>query len=165
MSIFAAVFCCPADTWVGTEVDLDGVENIDDMADLMRDVSVSYGPDAVEGTMLLLIEAEDEWFGFVRVDNHSDPMVFLSDARVVHEDPLAALLLESGEIEPPEQVEGTGQKPHPDPGGVGALLSDIGTPEQELMSLTLSEGVLPGDVLSTVATRAGFAERLDSLRL
>ncbi|MBB4935384.1 putative tRNA adenosine deaminase-associated protein [Lipingzhangella halophila] len=165
MSIFAAVFCLSADTWMGTEVDLDGAESIDDVADLMRDVSGAHGPDAAEGTMLLLIEADDEWFGLVRVDDHSDPQVFLSDARVVHEHPVAELLLESGEIEAPEQVEGTGQKPYPNPGGTGALLSDIGTSERDLLSLTLSEGILPGDVLSTVAARAGFADYLDSLRL
>ncbi|RNL83208.1 tRNA adenosine deaminase-associated protein [Halostreptopolyspora alba] len=165
MSVFAAVFCRSADTWLGTEVDLSGTESIDDVADLMRDVSGVHGPDAAEGTMLLLIEADDEWFGLVRVDDHSDPLVFLSDARVVHEHPLAALLLESGEFEPPEQTEGTGQKPYPDPGGTAALLSDIGIPEDDLLSLTLSEGILPGDVLSTVAERAGFAEDLDSLRL
>ncbi|WP_046468706.1 tRNA adenosine deaminase-associated protein [Allosalinactinospora lopnorensis] len=166
MSIFAVVFFRSADTWVGIEVDLTESESIDDVADLMRDVAGTHGADASEGTMLLLIEADDEWFGVVRVDDHADPQVFLSDARVVREHPLAALLLESGEIEPPEQQEeGTGQKPYPDPGGTAELLSDIGTSEQDLLSLTLSEGTLPGDVLSIIAARAGFADYLDSLRI
>jgi putative tRNA adenosine deaminase-associated protein len=165
VSIFAVVFFRSADTWMGIEVDLTEAESIDDVADLMRDATGTHGAEASEETMLLLIEADDEWFGVVRVDDHPDPQVFLTDARVVHEHPLAALLLESGEIEPPEQEEGTGQKPYPAPGGTAELLSDMGTPEQDLLSLTVSEGTLAGDVLSIIAARAGFADYLDSLRI
>ncbi|QBI56702.1 tRNA adenosine deaminase-associated protein [Streptomonospora litoralis] len=161
MSIFSAVFCSVADEWRGVETDLDDAASIDDVADAMRD---SCGL-AADGTMVLFMEADDEWFAVVRVDDHADPRVFLSDVRVVHEHPVAALLLDSGEIEAPEQAEGTGQKPYPKPGGDTDLLGDLGTPSGDLVTLTTSEGLLPGDVLAEIAERAGFGEPLDALRL
>ncbi|MBV2364050.1 tRNA adenosine deaminase-associated protein [Streptomonospora nanhaiensis] len=164
MAIFSAVFCRGQDDeWrgVGVEGDLAEAATIDDIADTMRDVSGA----AAEGTMVLLVEADDEWFAVVRVDDHTDPRVFLSDVRVVHEHPVAALLQQSGGIEAPEQTEGTGQKPYPVPGGDTELLADIGVPAGDLVSLTTSEGLLPGDVLAEIAERAGFAEPLDALRL
>ncbi|GAA1756191.1 MULTISPECIES: tRNA adenosine deaminase-associated protein [Streptomonospora] len=161
MSIFSAVFCSVADEWTGVETDLDDAASIDDVADIMRDAAGS----ASEGTMVLLMEADDEWFAVVRVEDHSDPRVFLSDVRVVHEHSVAALLLDSGEIEAPEQVEGTGQKPYPQPGGDTLLLDDLGTPSGELVSLTTGKGLLPSDVLAEIADRAGFGEPLEALRL
>ncbi|MUL41255.1 hypothetical protein FZ103_08690 [Streptomonospora sp. PA3] len=161
MSIFSAVFCSVADEWTGVETELDDAASIDDVADTMRDVSGA----AADGTMVLLMEADDEWFAVVRVEDHSDPRVFLSDVRVVHEHPLAALLLDSGEIEAPEPAEGTGQKPYPQPGGDTGLLDDLGTPARDLVSLTTTEGMLPGDVLAEIAERAGFGEPLEALRL
>ncbi|MDT0301959.1 tRNA adenosine deaminase-associated protein [Streptomonospora wellingtoniae] len=161
MSIFSAVFCRAADEWTGVETELDDAASIDDVADIMRDASGS----ASEGTMVLLMEADDEWFAVVRVEDHSDPRVFLSDVRVVHEHPVAALLLDSGEIEAPEQVEGTGQKPYPQPGGDTRLLVDLGTPSGELVALTAGGGLLPGDILAEIADRAGFGGPLEALRL
>ncbi|GAA4917663.1 tRNA adenosine deaminase-associated protein [Streptomonospora salina] len=161
MSIFSAVFCRVADEWTGTETELDDAATIDDVADAMRDACGG----AAEGTMVLVMEADDEWFAVVRVEDHADPRVFLSDVRVVHESQVAALLLDSGEIEAPEQAEGTGQKPYPQPGGDSRLLDDLGTPASDLEALTTSEGLLPGDVLTDVAERAGFGEPLEALRL
>lgn len=161
MSIFSAVFCRAADAWTGVETELDDATTIDDVADVMRDACGV----AAEGTMVLVMEADDEWFAIVRVDDHADPRVFLSDVRVVHENPVAALLLDSGEIDAPEEGEGTGQKPDPQPGGDFRLLDDLGTPASDLVSLTTSEGLLPGDVLTDVAERAGFGDPLEALRL
>ncbi|MFC3997908.1 tRNA adenosine deaminase-associated protein [Nocardiopsis sediminis] len=165
MSIFSAVFSRSAGGWWGAEAEVAQAGGIDDIADLMRDVVAAHDPDAAEGTMVLMLEADDEWFAVVRVDDHGDPRVFLSDVRVVHEHPVAEILLDTGTIQAPEQAEGTGQKPYPVPGGDDSLLADLGIPATELVELTLSEGLLPGDVLDELSERAGFAERLDALRL
>ncbi|PSK95468.1 putative tRNA adenosine deaminase-associated protein [Murinocardiopsis flavida] len=165
MSIFSAVFGRSNGTWAGGEVDLSEAESIDDITDLMRDVAGAEDPDAAEGTMVLLMEADDEWFGVVRVDDRADPRVFLSDARAVHSNAVAALLLDSGTIHEPEMVEGTGQKPYPDPGGDTGLLADLGTAPADLIALTLGEGLLPADALAVLAERAGFADSLDALRV
>ncbi|MGI5119554.1 tRNA adenosine deaminase-associated protein [Marinactinospora thermotolerans] len=166
MSIFSAVFSRSADGWTGTEVDLTDVEGIDDVADLMRDIAAAHDPGAAEDTMLLLAEADDEWFGIVRVDDRADPRVFLSDARMVHGYPIAALLLEDtvAVAAGDEEEERGGQRPYPDPGGDAGLLVDLGTPEETLLALTLREGVLPADALATIADHAGFADALDALR-
>lgn len=165
VSIFSAVFSRFGAGWTGTEIDLEEVESIDDVADLMRDAAGAHDPGAAEGTMVLVLEADDEWFGLVRVDDHGDPRVFLSDVRVVNDHPVAALLLDSGAIQAPEPVEGTGQKPVPDPGGDHEILDDLGTPPADLVSLTLGGGMLPSDVLADIAERAGFSGPLDSLRI
>ncbi|MDA8372565.1 MAG: tRNA adenosine deaminase-associated protein [Nocardiopsaceae bacterium] len=165
MSIFSATFSCSAGAWRGVEADLAEADSIDDIADIMRDAAAAHAPDAVEGTMVLLIEADDEWFALVRVDDHGDPRVFLSDARVVMQHPVAELLLDSGEIHIPEQAEGKGPEPYPDPSGDGEILADLGIPAADLLALTLSEGMLPGDVLAEIAERAGFAAPLEALRL
>ncbi|GAA3761806.1 putative tRNA adenosine deaminase-associated protein [Spinactinospora alkalitolerans] len=164
MSIFSAVFSRSAAGWTGAEIDLAEADGIDDVADLMRDVAGARDPGAAEGTMILMVEADDEWFGIVRVDDHNDPQVFLSDARVVPGYPLAALLLDGKGDGEPEEAEGTGQTPYPDPAGDSGLLSDFGTSGEELLALTLREGLLPADALDEVAGRAGFAESLDALR-
>lgn len=165
MSVFSAVFFRATGEWGSAEVDLADAEGVDDVADAMRDTAGEYAPGAEDGTMVLFLEADDEWFGIVRLDDREDPRVFLSDARFVHENEIAAMLLDSGQIAAPEQVEGTGQKPLPDPGGDASLLDDLGTPADDLRGLALAEGALPADVLAEVAARAGFADRLDALRM
>ncbi|WP_344968115.1 tRNA adenosine deaminase-associated protein [Salinactinospora qingdaonensis] len=169
MSIFAAVFARSADDWSGIEIDLSDVGGIDDVVDLMRDVVSARDTVAAEGTMILMVEADDEWFGIVRVDDHANPQVFVSDTRVVDGYPIAAVLLETDgqleEAEDPEDAEGTGQTPYPDPAGDSTLLDDLGTPEEDLVALTLREGVLPADALAAVADRAGFADSFDALRI
>ncbi|GLU47031.1 tRNA adenosine deaminase-associated protein [Nocardiopsis ansamitocini] len=165
MSIFSVVFSRASRGWTGVEVDLAEVEGIDDVADLMRDTAAAL--DADEATMLLFAEADDEWFGIVRVDDHNDPRVFLSDVRAVQDNPVAELFLEPGAQAQPEDEEGEGaaQTPYPGPVGDTGLLSDLGTTADELMALTLREGLLPADALAVVADRAGFAEALDVMRV
>ncbi|WP_159945514.1 MULTISPECIES: tRNA adenosine deaminase-associated protein [unclassified Nocardiopsis] len=161
MSIFAAVFAPNGKTWRGTEVDLGGADVIDDVTDLMLDFSSELGSD----TALLLVEADDEWFALVRAgDDGDEPRVYLSDARAVHDHPLASVLSEAGGLGAPQPSESAGARPNPVPDGDGDLLTDLGTTEDELRSLSVGGGVLPGDVLALVAERAGFGELLDAMR-
>ncbi|TQN28554.1 putative tRNA adenosine deaminase-associated protein [Haloactinospora alba] len=165
MSIFSVVLFHRGGSWHGAELELEeDVATIDDIADRMRDAALAGDVSPDGETMLLLIEADDEWFGIVRVDGHEEPRVFLSDSRVMNDYTMAALLVESGGMTPPEQVEGTGQKPHPTPGGDRELLGDLGVTEAELTALTASEGTLPGDALTSLAEQVGFDEVLEPLR-
>lgn len=138
-------------------------DGIDDVADLMRDTAADAGAD--EETMLLFAEADDEWFGIVRVDDHSDPRCFLSDGRAVYAHPVAALVAGADGVVEPEDGEGTGRSPHADPCGDPELLADFDTSGEELLALTARGGLLPADALAAVAERAGFAEVLDALRV
>jgi len=161
--VFAAVFFRTADGWTGTEVELADLDGIDDVADAMRDAAAASDGD---GTAVVLVaEADDEWFGIVRLDDADEPRPFLSDLRAVHSHPAARLFLESDRLAASDdEIEGTGQTPYPEPVGDSELLADLGTPGEELLALTQREGVLPADALTTVADRAGFAAALDELR-
>lgn len=162
MSTFAAVFALNGGTWRGTEVDLGDVEAIDDVTDLMLDLGTEWDSDMA----LLLVEADDEWFAVVRVDETgTDPRVYLSDGRVVHDHPVAEVLSEAGGLGSPLPAESAGTRPDPRPDGDHDLLTDFGVPAEELRSLSVGGGVLPGDVLALVAERSGFAELLDAMRL
>ena len=162
MSTFAAVFAPNGRTWQGAEVDLGDVEVIDDITALMLDYETEWGSDMA----LLLVEADDEWFAVVRVDvTGSEPRVYLSDGRVVHDHPLAGILSEAGGLGAHLHAESAGARPDPRPDGDEGLLTDLGVPGEELRSLSAGGGVLPGDVLAVVAERTGFAELLDAMRL
>lgn len=161
MSTFAAVFSPTGEAWRGSEIDLADMEVIDDITDLMLDFAAEGGED----TAVLLIEADDEWFGVVRAGEDAEPMAYLSDARVAHDHPVAALLLEAGAVEAPDLPEGGAAKPVPEPGGDADLLTDLGITGDELRSLTVSGGTLPGDVLAEIAERAGFSDLLDVMKL
>lgn len=57
-----------------------------------------------------------------------------------------------------------GLRPVAEPVGESALLADLGTPSDALLDLCAEEGLLPADVLSGVADRAGFLDVLEGLR-
>ena len=84
MSHFAALAARTEDGWHSTEVELEGLADIDEVAEVMRDASVDDGP------VLLFVEEDDEWFAIVRVDGVGEPRTFISDARVVPGSELAA---------------------------------------------------------------------------
>src|SRR5262245_48413819 len=87
VSYFAAVFAQTPQGWVGTEAVLSEAEDVDDVADLMREAAVeSYGDPVV-----LLVEEDDEWFAIVRLDGQGDPRAYVS---AVHGEGLGSLFQE-----------------------------------------------------------------------
>lgn len=131
---------------MGTQTDLADAEGADDLADLMREVSVETEGDPV----LLLVEEDDEWFAIMRLDGEDDPQAFVSDVQALT-GRLAGLFghfaadKEGGEVS-----------------GDAALLEDLGVDAKGL--LELSDRALPGDALLVIAQAAGFAEEFDRLR-
>ena len=79
--------------WTAAELDLDGVADIDEVADRLRDVE----PDAE--VSLLFVEADDAYLVMLRLDEGEDLRVFGSDSAFAEESRLGALLL--GDIEAP----------------------------------------------------------------
>ncbi|RJL32099.1 tRNA adenosine deaminase-associated protein [Bailinhaonella thermotolerans] len=150
---FAAVFSRADKDWRGAEVDLTGAGNIDDLIDAAHD--------AAEGDelALLCVEAEDEWFGIVRMEGVGDPRVFLSDARAGSLDPVGELFRELAGL-PPEAETDLGVHP----AGDLELLEDLGIGSDELLELSMEEGVLPAETLMVIAERLNFADELDRLR-
>ena len=162
MSYFAAALARTEAGWTGQELDLDGVHDLEALADDLRDLT-GHGV----GPALLLLEQDDEYVAVVRVDGGADglnePRVFLSDRRAVHSGGVAAMFWDDADAsEPDEQDEGT--RPIAEPVGDPSVLADLGTPAEQLLDLCAEEGLLPADVLSEVCERAGCAAVLDGLR-
>ena len=143
--------------WAGSELDLGDVEDLDALADLLRDAA-GDGP----GPGLLLLEENDEYFAVVRVDPDGDPRVFLSDRRAVTGSEAAALLADAG-IDAPSPDEET-QRPAAEPVGDDGLLADLGVPGERLLELSAEEGLLPADVLTAIAEECGFVDELEQVR-
>lgn len=157
MGYFAAALTRTPQGWQGQELDLDGLEDLEDVADTLRDLDDG-------GLALLLLEQDDEWLGVVRVQGDDDPRVFLSDKRAVLSSEVAALLWDVEPAAVPDEDEEEGARPVAEPVGDASLLADLGTPEEALLGLCAEEGMLPADVLTAVGERAGFVDVLDSLR-
>ncbi|MCW2543773.1 MAG: hypothetical protein JWM40_1325 [Frankiales bacterium] len=164
MSYFAAAVSRTDDGWAGRELDLHEVEDLEALAEELRDLSGETDTPA-----LLLLEEDDEYVAVVRVDGGAgsldEPRVFLSDRRAVQNSEVAAMLWEDTEPEDEaEDDEDEGIRPVAEPVGDPDLLADLGTSAEVLLELCAEEGLLPADVLTGVAERAGFLEVLDSLR-
>jgi putative tRNA adenosine deaminase-associated protein len=164
VSYFAATLAKTAEEWTGSELDLDDYDDLESLADALRDLS-----DDDNGPVLLLLEEDDEYVAVVRVDGGSrslqEPRVFLSDRRAVQGSDVAAMLWEEGEVEDAgDDEDDEGTRPVAEPVGDAALLADLGTPAADLLRLCASEGMLPADVLTEVCERAGCADVLEELR-
>lgn len=163
MSYFAAMLARSAAGWTGQELDLDGAEDVDAVADLIRDLGA--------GTALLFVEEDDEYVAIVRVDRDSDePRVFISDGRAADSYPIVELLAVAVEAARDEDADAGEEDEDAPPGhdseplGDAALLADLGTPARDLLALCAHEGTLPSDVISEVCERAGCLDELEALR-
>ena len=167
MSYFAAALVRQDGSWSAEEVDLDEVEDLEAVADLLRDLTGDG-----EGPAVLMLEADDEYVGLVRVDGGAgtlrEPRVFLSDRRAVHSNDIAALLWDEDELDDDDDVDldddEDSVRPIVETAGDAALLEDLGVPAATLLSLCAEEGLLPADVLSGLCVRAGCEDALEELR-
>ena len=91
MTYFAAALTRTEDGWTGREFDLDDYDDLEGLAEDLRDLSGDDG-----GPAILLLEEDDEYVGLVRVDGGAgsllEPRVVLSDRRAVPTNGLAPLL-------------------------------------------------------------------------
>jgi putative tRNA adenosine deaminase-associated protein len=172
VSHFAALAAKTDDGWHSSEVELEGLVDIDEVADVMRDVSVDEGP------VLLFVEQDDEWFAIVRVDGIGEPRTFISDARVVAGSELAAKVFEDdvvedvidvdlsldGDVEIEEEEERPVQRPDAEPRGALDVLVDFGISSAHLLAMCAEEGMLPADVIAAICERLGCAEEIEVYR-
>jgi putative tRNA adenosine deaminase-associated protein len=174
VSHFAALAARTDDSWHSSEVELEGLADIDEVAEVMRDASVDDGP------VLLFVEQDDEWFAIVRVDGAGEPRAFISDARVVPGSELAALVFEEvpedvvedvdvslddddDDVEV-EEVEEPAVRPDAEPRGATDVLADLGISAAQLLAMCAEEGMLPADVITAVCERLGCAEEIEVYR-
>jgi putative tRNA adenosine deaminase-associated protein len=160
VSYFAAALARTPDGWTARELDLDGAADVDEVADLVRDL------DGHADTGLLFVEEDDEYLAILRVDAEADePRVFVSDGHAADSYPVAELF--AGAVEDP--VPGGDEEDDPpgrdsEPLGDADLLADLGTSRRELIALVKHEGTLPADVITEVCERAGCVDELEALR-
>ena len=157
MTIFAAALVRADGGWTAHEIDLEEAEDLEEIAEAMRDLSSS-------GDALLLLEQDDEWLGVVRVEGDADPRVFLSDRRAVSASELAAKIWDEDAEDDEEVDDEDSPRPVAEPVGDAALLADLGTSSEALLALCAEKGMLPADVITAVGERAGFLDVLDELR-
>jgi putative tRNA adenosine deaminase-associated protein len=153
---FSAAFVRTSDGWSAAEVDLTEAEIVDDLADVVTETLGLTGDELA----LLCVEVEDEWFAIARYRGEEEPRVFLSDAHAIPSDPLGELFAEFAGVAPDKEGNGLGVRP----AGDFELLSDLGVSSEELLELSMEEGMLPADILSVIAERLSFADELDRLR-
>lgn len=162
MPYFASAFARTNHGWLGRELDLDDADDLDGVADALREVAAEDSADVT----LLFVEEDDEWLGVARIDLDGDPRVFISDARVVAYSDMAARLAEDLAVERPAAPvdEEESVKPLPQPAGDVDVLTDFGTSGDRLLELCAGEGLLPADVITELCERVGCLEQLEQLR-
>ena len=162
MSHVATVLIRTGGNWSARELDITEAEDVDTVADAVRD-SLDTG----DGPAVLFVEENDEYFAALRLDDvDAEPRVFLSDVRAVESSEMAAVLYgdsedvvdldEDDEDSPPLDVE---------PGGDDSVFADLGTPTAELRALCTAKGMLPSDIIATICERAGCSEAWEEMRL
>ncbi len=178
MGYFAAVLTRSEDGWDAKDIDLDEIDDLTDLADGMRN---SVGDPDAEATCVLFFEQEDAWFAVVRVDGEDDPRVFVSDSDAAELSAYAEMLLEAaagpgaslaiedlevevGDSEADPDSDDEPEKVESGPVGDPELLADLGTDSETLLALCAKEGLLPSEILTTLAEAAGAAEALESVR-
>jgi len=165
--------------WELVPADLDDLGDAGEVADVVRRVTGGGGG-------LAIIEHEDDWFAFVRVEGEDDPRVFVSDVDAVAEGHYAGLVADLDEIaaavpsgdddldatdpgdEAPDVADGTAALRDdavlgPAWGGDAALLEDRGLAADELTSI-VEHSPDPGAAVVEVAKRLGFVDLVDVWR-
>jgi putative tRNA adenosine deaminase-associated protein len=178
VSYFAAAAVRGSDGWTTAEMDLSGAADIEEVADLLREV----GPDAQ--VSLLFVESDETYLVILRLDEGEDLRVFGSDSVFGDESRLGALLI--GDIEDPAvavAVDGEGVAGEDADGGedvdadvTGAvtadiepvgdpdLLADLGVSAHRLLELCARDGMLPADVTAEVCQVIGCGDEMEELR-
>ncbi|MFI9595644.1 tRNA adenosine deaminase-associated protein [Nonomuraea sp. NPDC052265] len=137
-------------------MDLRDAEIVDDFADAVIETLGLTGDELA----LLCVEVEDEWFAIARYRGEDEPRVFLSDVHAITSNSMGELFAEFAGVVPDKEGNGLGVRP----AGDFELLSDLGVSSEELLELSMEEGLLPADILSVIAERLSFADELDRLR-
>ncbi len=168
MSYFALAMLCqqgPETGWLLEEVDLDGCESIDDVADVLRDYQQSV--------RLLALEQDDEYAVLARLDAEADraaePMrVFLSNGHSADDYPIAQLFADGLPEIGGDPLDGDEDAPagahDATPFGDPLVLTDLGVSASELLELAVHEGTLPLDLIETVCERLGCLSEFEALR-
>ncbi|GIF65202.1 hypothetical protein Ais01nite_32370 [Asanoa ishikariensis] len=167
MSYFAGAAVRGSAGWTAAEVNLNGVGDIEEVADRLRDVDLDAA------ISLLFVESDDTYLVVMRLDEGEDLRIFGSDSAFAEESRLGYLLvgdLKAPAIEIDDVVEQTADPDKPaadpdaDPVGEADLLADLGVSARRLLELCTREGLLPADVTAEVCQTVGCGDEVEELR-
>jgi putative tRNA adenosine deaminase-associated protein len=160
VAYFAAAFARSSGDWTGTELDLDEVESLDDLADLGRELSSD------DGSVLILLEEEDDWFGVVRIEGEDDPRVYVSDASETARSPVGSVLAAAiaEQLGDADEDDGPPAGLPAGPYGDADLVSDLGLTADDLNGLAVATGLSPSEAVASLAEKLGFEPALESVR-
>lgn len=169
VSYFAAAVVRGPKGWSASSLELRGVTDVEDVADRLRDVD----PDAE--VSLLFIEADDEYFAILRLDEGTDLRVFASDAAFAEESRLGSVLLadlEDAVVRPPipdddDDFDAEFSDPAEldiEPVGDADLLSDLGISARRLIALCAQDAHLPSDITAEICQILGCLDEVEELR-
>jgi len=99
VSYFTAVIGRAGAGWRVLDVDLEDAESLDELTALLRSASRSGEP------VVAVVEREDEWFAFVRVDSEEECRAFVSDLGAAESSHFGDLLAPIGDVELPQYAE------------------------------------------------------------
>jgi putative tRNA adenosine deaminase-associated protein len=168
LSTFAAAVARGKNGWTASELELSGLEDIDEVVDALRDAE----PDA--GLTLLFVESDDQYLAILRLDEGEDLRVFGSDSAFADESRIGSVLL--GEIEvpaleideltaaPDDDDDTKAPDPDADPVGDAELLNDLGISSDRLLKLCGLEGMMPADVTAEICQQIGCGDEVEELR-
>lgn len=105
VSYFTAVLARHGRGWRVLDLDVDDAEDLDELADLVRNALPGAGPG------LAIIEREDSWFALVRVDEDGEPRPFVSDLRESLRSRYAVVLESAADIDIPADLDGLADVP------------------------------------------------------
>jgi putative tRNA adenosine deaminase-associated protein len=169
VSYFAAAAVRGKSGWTATEINLHDAADVDEVADLLREV------DPAASLSLLFVESDDTYLAIMRLDEGEDLRIFGSDSAFAAESRLGKLLLSEvesqtleAEVEEVEAAEPDEDRPAADPTvdpvGDADLLADLGMSAHKLLVLCATDGLLPADVTAEVCQAIGCGDEVEELR-
>jgi putative tRNA adenosine deaminase-associated protein len=169
VSYFAAAAVRGKSGWTATEINLHDAADVDEVADLLREV------DPAASLSLLFVESDDAYLAIMRLDEGEDLRIFGSDSAFAAESRLGKLLLSEvesqtleAEIEEVEVADPDEDRPAADPTvdpvGDADLLADLGVSAHKLLTLCATDGLLPADVTAEVCQAIGCGDEVEELR-
>jgi putative tRNA adenosine deaminase-associated protein len=165
VSYFAAAAVKGKSGWAASEIDLHDVADVDEVADLLRDV------DPAAAQSLLFVESDDAFLVIMRLDEGEDLRIFGSDSAFANESRLGKLLLSDVESQAlevedaePDEDDLPAADPTVDPVGDADLLADLGVSAHKLLTLCATDGLLPADVTAEICQALGCGDEVEELR-
>jgi putative tRNA adenosine deaminase-associated protein len=164
---FAAAVVRDKSGWSASELDLSGMADVDEVADLLRDA------DPAAQVSLLFVEAVDAYLVVMRLDEGEDLRIFGSDSAFAEESRLGKLLLsdvESPALELEEELDDSSDEDKPaadpsvDPVGDADLLADLGVSAHKLLQLCSTDGLMPADLTAEICQMIGCGDEVEELR-